>query len=335
MKKHSIIQRMLVILLAVTLFSTTLIHNSHSAKAGGISFILLSRYRNTVNIKQSFYLIAITSTGKKPTWKSSDSKVASVNTYGQVTGKRAGTCKITAKIRGAEASCTVTVCKTTIRLSAKTVSMENGACFRLSGTTSNGSPLKWKSSKRSVAQISDTGVIQALKPGETRITASADGSEQTCMVTVKKPKVTLSHTSASLYRKQSLQLSAKVSSGRMPVWKSKKTSVATINEKGLVTARKHGTAMITATVDGVTRTCELTVRSPEIRLNTDSLTMKKRKKTRLTAKVSSGNAPVWKTSKKSVAVVDQNGLVTAKKKGKCYIYVSEDGTKEQCHIQVK
>lgn len=335
MKKHSIIQRMTIILLTVTLFSTAFIHDSSYVKASGISFILLSRYQNTINIQQSFYLIAVTSNGKRPTWKSSDSKIASVNTYGKVVGKRTGNCKITAKIRGAEASCTVTVRKTEVSLSAKTVSMENGATYRLHGTTSNGSRLKWKSSKRSIAEISENGTIQALKPGETRITASADGSEQTCTVTVKKPKVTLSHTSASLYRKQTLRLSAKVSSGRKPVWKSKKNSVATVDEKGLVTARKHGTAMITVTVDGITRICELTVNPPEICLNTYSVTIKKGRKVKLTAKVSSGNTPVWSTSKKSVATVDKNGLVTARKKGKCYIYVSEDGTKERCTIQVK
>lgn len=335
MKKHSIIQRITVILLTLALFSTILTHGSPYVKASGISFVLLSRYQNTINIQQSFYLVAVTSNGKKPTWKSSDSKIASVNTYGKVTGKRAGSCKITAKIRGAEASCTVTVRKTTITLSAKTVCMENGAVYRLHGTTSNGSQLKWKSSKRSIVQVSENGTLEALKPGEARVIASADGSEQVCTVTVKKPKVTLSHTSASLYRKQTLRLSAKVSSGRKPVWKSKKTGVATVDEKGLVTARKHGTAMITATVDGITRVCELTVCSPEISLSASSITMKKGKKSKLTARVSSGNTPSWKTSKKSVATVDKNGLVTAKKKGKCYIYASEDGAKESCRILVK
>lgn len=333
-KKHSDTRRIVAILLTLAIIITTWIHYRPDARAADISFILLSRYQNTVNIGQTFYLVAVTSNGKKPTWKSSDSKVASVNTYGQVTGKKAGTCKITVKIRGAEASCQVTVRKTVICLSAKTVSMENGAVFRLSGTTSNGSRLKWKSSKRSIATVSENGTIQAVKPGETTITAATDGSEQTCRVTVRKPKVTLNYTSASLYRKHTLKLSAKVSSGRKPVWKSKKTSVATVDENGLVTAHKHGTAIITAAIDGITRICELTVQPPEIRLDTYSATIKKGEKRKLTATVSSGNTPVWKSSKKSVAVVDKNGTVTAKKKGTCYIYVSEDGAKERCDIKV-
>lgn len=334
MKKHSKFRWMVSILLTMALLATTLIKYAPDAQAANISFIILSRYHNTINIHQTFYLTGLTWGGKRPTWKSSDSKVASVNTYGQVTGKKAGTCKITGKIRGAEASCTVTVRKTAIHLSARTVSMENGASFRLTGKTSNGSLLTFKSSKRSIAEIEENGIIRAKKPGETVVTASADGSKLTCHITVRKPKVTLSRTQASLYRKQKLQLSARVSSGRSPVWKSKKTSVAVVDEKGLITARKHGTARITATIDGVTRTCELTVRSPQIRLNTYTAKMKKGTCLTLTAAVSSGNTPTWKSSKKSVATVNENGRVTARKKGTCYIYASEDGAKKRCRIRV-
>lgn len=68
----------------------------------------------------------------------------------------------------------------------------------LKGQTSNGSPISWKSQKSSVAEIDENGKISAKKPGETTITAKADGTKKTCHVTVKKPKVTLNYTSASL-----------------------------------------------------------------------------------------------------------------------------------------
>ena len=91
---------------------------------------------------------------------------------------------------------------------------------------------------------------------------------------------------------------------------------------------------ITANLDGVTKECEITVKSPMISLSKSSATIKKGKSLKLTAAVSSGNAPAWKSSKSAVASVDSMGKVTAKKKGSCYIYASEDGTKETCHIQV-
>ena len=334
MNRFSKFHRIFIILFALAFAGITSCYGYSAVKASGFSFVLLSHYNKTIQIRQSFYLAGITSNGKKPTWKSSNAKTASVNTYGKVTGKRAGTCRITAKISGAEASCLVTVKKTAIILSSKTITMENGSGYRLSGKTSNGSCLSWKSSKRSVATIDENGYIEAKKPGDTTITASADGSSCSCHVTVKKPKVTLNHTEASLYRRQTLRLTAKVSSRRAPVWKSKKSSVATVDENGVVTARKHGVALIQASVDGITRICEVTVKSPDISLSQSSVTIKKGKSIRLSAKVSSGNPPEWKSSNKKIATVDGNGKIQAKKKGSCYIYASEDGAKKKCRVRV-
>lgn len=298
------------------------------------AFIVLSSYQRTMKIGQSFYLIGIASNGKSVKWKSSNSKTASVNTYGQVTAKKAGTCKITAKITGAEASCTITVQKTEITLNYTNLTMENGSSFTLRATTSNGSEVTWKSSKSSVVTVEDNGYIEAKKPGSATITASADGSKQTCKITVKKPKVTLNETSVKLYRNQTFRLEAKVSSGLTPSFSSQKGSIASVNEKGVITAYKHGSTRIYVKIDGITRTCEVTVMSPEITLTPSKTTLKKGQTLVLQATVSSGIAPVFSSSKKSVATVDTKGKVTAVGKGTCYIYASEDGTKESCKITV-
>lgn len=42
----------------------------------------------------------------------------------------------------------------------------------------------------------------------------------------------------------------------------------------------------------------------------------------------------WKTSKKSIAVVDKNGLVTGKKKGNCVIKASSGGKNYSCKVKV-
>ncbi len=322
---------LLSLALIATLFTT---HVTSVQSAGGYALVLLSRYNCTLRIGQSCFLTGVASNGKRIVWKSSKSSVASVNTYGQITAKKAGTCKITGKVTGGEASCQVTVEKTQITLSASNLTIENGTCATIKASTSNGSPVTWKSQKSSVATIDENGRITARKTGETNLTAKADGSTKVCRLTVKKPKITLSRKSASLYRKQSLALQAKTSSGRSVTWKTKKKSVATVSKSGRVTAIKHGTAIITANLDGVTKECEITVKSPTISLSKSSATIKKGKSLKLTAAVSSGNAPAWKSSKSAVASVDSMGKVTAKKKGSCYIYASEDGTKETCHIQV-
>ncbi len=304
------------------------------ALTSDFAFIILSQYKTTADIGDQLRIAAVSSTGKSVTWKSSDSKIASVNTYGVVTAKKAGIAMITAKIKNAEASCQVTVNKTKVSISKGTASIEHGETLQLSASTSNSSPVTWKSSKKSIATVDEYGKVTGLKPGETTITASADGTSATCQVTVKLPTVRLKQTSATLYRGQTLQLSATVSSSIKPTWKTNKSSVALVDATGTVTAIKHGTAIITATVDGVTQTCEITVQKPEITLSSTELTLKKGDSATLLATVSSKNRPTWTSSNSNVISVNAYGDIKALQKGKSYIYAAEDGTKVRCAVTV-
>lgn len=191
-----------------------------------------------------------------------------------------------------------------------------------------------KAAKKSVATIDEKGVITALKPGETTITATADGTDATCVVTVKSPTVTLSKSKAVLYRKQTIKLTASVSSKISPVWKSNKKSVATVDTNGTVTAVKHGTAIITATVDGVSKSCEIIVEQPQITLTPLTLNLKSGETYSIKAAISSGNTPIWSTSNPSVATVDKGGKVKALQKGRAYIYAAEDGIKVKATVYV-
>lgn len=311
------------------------LHNPAIAMASdSFSFVLLTNYSMSLDVQEEAYLIAITSNGKLPTFKSSDTKIASVNTYGKIIAKKAGVTLITAKIRNAEASCVVSVNKTKVSISKVKVSLERGETSKLTASVSNNSKVTWKSSKKSVATVDDKGVITALKPGESTITATADGSNVTCLVTVKSPVVTLSKTNANLFRKQTLLLTATVSSGISPQWKTNKSSVATVDKSGKVTAIKHGTAIITATVDGVSKTCEIIVEQPQITLTPINLNLKVTDTYVIQATVSSGNTPVWSTSNPSVATVDKNGKVKALQKGRAYIYALEDGIKVKTTVYV-
>ncbi len=302
--------------------------------APNISCVLLSSYEKVIDIGEECYIFAWTSNGKKPTWKSSNSKVASVNTYGLVTGKRAGTAKITAKISGAEMSCRVKVNKMMITINKKSLSLERNDSVTLQASASNHAQLLWKSSKKSIAEVDEKGCITARKPGETIITVSADNTSVSCRVTVRQPKVVLNKTSITLYRGQTEKLTASVSSGITPTWRTNKKSVAIIDENGVVTAVKHGMAVITAKVDGISKICQVTVEQPEIVLSDSELNLKVGQTRQVSAKVSSGNSVVWTVSKQSVADVDKNGKVTAYAKGTCYIYATEDGVKERCRVCV-
>lgn len=223
------------------------------------AFILLTKYSKTLNIGNEFYVGAITSNGKTPTWRSSNSRIASVNTYGLVTAKKSGHAKITAKISGAEASCNVTVNKTTIHLSTSSVSLEHGETLQLRASTSNGSQIQYKSKKPSVVSVTDSGKLCGEKTGSTYVTVSADDTKVTCRVKVKKPVITLSHTTLTLAAGASARLRAKTSSGLEPEWKSNKTAVADVDDNGYIYAGKPGTARICVKLDGVKKYCTVKV----------------------------------------------------------------------------
>ena len=103
MKKLKLI---IPILLLFLLFCLSPVSAS-SRKACSIS---LNKTKVTVYKGKSTSLKAVvTGTSAKVKWKSSNSSIASVNSKGKVIGKRTGTCKITATVKGKKATCTVIV----------------------------------------------------------------------------------------------------------------------------------------------------------------------------------------------------------------------------------
>ena len=260
-QKSYLLSFIIVFCLSINLMFTT-----STASAFDIPpFVMLNTYEKTLKIGEEFFVVAITSNGKFPKFKSSNSKVASVNTYGMVTGKKAGSAKITVKTTNAEASCKIKVSKTTIELNKNKLSMERGESFSLTATSSTSTPVTFKVNRSSIISITEDGLITALKPGEATVTAMADGTKITCKVTVRKPKVTLSKTSLTLKVGESFPLTATVSSNVAPTWKSSKKSVALITEEGVITALKKGTTVITAKVDGVTKLCQVTVKDNAVK----------------------------------------------------------------------
>ena len=185
-KKHPIRR----LFLSVFLTCALLLPQTSPARAAADDFppfIVLSCYRASIPIDGEFLLAAVASNGKMPTFRSSKSSIASVNTYGVVTGKKSGTCTITAKIRRAEASCRVTVEKSVVTISKSRLTLENGASAGLSATVSTGHDVKWRSSSSAVAGVDENGTVTARTKGKATITVKVDGVSRTCRVTVKAP----------------------------------------------------------------------------------------------------------------------------------------------------
>lgn len=152
----------------------------------------------------------------------------------------------------------------------------------------------------------------------------------------------LNKKSISLNVGKTYTLKASGTKGKI-TWTSSKKSVATVSSKGVVKAKKKGTAVITAKYGKSKLTCKVTVKQPvtSIKLNKTSATLKKGSSLTLKAAVapSSANnkAVTWSSSNKKVATVSSKGVVKAVGNGNATIAVkAKDGSgkKATCKITV-
>mgnify|MGYP006070481083 FL=1 len=78
-----------------------------------------------------------------------------------------------------------------------------------------------------------------------------------------KVTLKLSASKVTLVKGKTKTLKASVKGTRSKVtWKSSRPSVASVSKNGKITAKKAGTAVITAKVKGVKKTCKVTVSNP-------------------------------------------------------------------------
>ena len=98
----------------------------------------------------------------------------------------------------------------------------------------------------------------------------------------------------------------------------------------MITAKKPGETTITVTADKTAQTCKVTVKQPTVRLDRTSASLYRKGTLRLSVSSTSKSIPRWKTNKKSVATVDNEGRVTAVKNG-----TAIDGVSKTCEVTVK
>ena len=309
-------------------------------------------------------------TDKSVTWSTSDAAVATVNANGVVTTKKAGKVTITATSNGDKTkfgSIEITVSAATVPVTsvtvagdaAMTVDGEQTLTATVAPATATDKTVTWKSSDATVATVDANGKVVAKKAGEVTITATAGGVSGTLKITVSdKAPTVIPVQSVTVTGKQELvegastTLTATVApadaTDKTVTWKSSDESVATVDKDGVVTAKKAGTVTITATAGGVSGTLHITVTakpvetvpvtSVEVTVEAGT-TVSVGKTLQATATVKPGNATnkkvTWKSSDESIATVDANGVITAKKAGKVVITAtSTDGTDKSGSVEI-
>ncbi len=243
------------------------------------------------------------------------------------------------------------------------LSLQVGGTGALTATNvSAGASVKWTYNTNGVIAVSESGNtvnVSATGAGQATITATptlngVDGDSVSCVVTVTenpKPSATISlDTQAITLKKgESRALKATVSTGATPVWTSGNKNVATVDMNGTVTAVAAGSTTITATAEGVSASCTVTVTDEQaaFSLNPASLELKKGEAKDI-AVVSNVQikSVAWGTDNPTSVTVSgtgQNGAtgrVTGVKEGNATLTVSitttdNKETKLYCKVAVK
>lgn len=189
--------RLLLILLIVAACTFGFSPKVHAATTVKIKTSKINLYvggRKTIKTK-----IKKKTSKTKLVWKSSKKSVATVNSRGRVTAKKAGKTVITVRIKGkkTKAKCTVTVGKRVTKLKIKTkksVTIRVGKKHTIKSSVSPSNALykgvTYKSANKSIATVSKKGVITSKKLGNTIITVRTKGTDKkgkrkTAKITVK------------------------------------------------------------------------------------------------------------------------------------------------------
>lgn len=284
----------------------------------------------------------------KVSWKSSNKRVATVNSGGKITGKKVGLAKITVTTNDAihaKATCKVRVIQriSSIKLSSDYLVCYVGRSKRLTAkckpANSTIKKLKWTSGDSSIARVTATGKVRALAEGNTYITATAtDGSNKKARCFVKvldavpATSIVVAQSELTMQRGDSTKLTYKVLPDNTSddlEFASDNERVARVNKKGKVTAVGTGDATITIlATSGASSTVDVNV----VALNKTELVMRQYDTENLLV-LGTSDTVTWYTSNARIVTVE-NGKVVGRAEGTAYIYAYVNGCRLNCRVTI-
>ena len=281
-------------------------------------------------------------------WSSNKPEVLTVDNKGEATGKAVGVATVTARLQEVSGQIGISVTNATIsqiQILPSSLTLAKGmngqlvAIAQLSDQTTQdvSNQVAWLSSATNVATISNLGVVSALTPGASTLSASLLGVTGSISLTVTNatlnsggltittPPLTLAAgLTAQLVATGNYSDGSTVDVTASVSWTSSDPLVASVSLTGLVSAVAPGTATITGTLDGESTSLQVTVTNAT--LNAGGLTITVPPLTLavgLTGQLSANgsysdgssrdvSADVsWSSDDPSVATVSATGLVTA------------------------
>ncbi|MGI6174366.1 MAG: Ig-like domain-containing protein [Christensenellales bacterium] len=285
-------------------------------------------------------------------WRSSKPSVAKVSSTGLVRFLKPGTAVIGVRPRTVSrgwVKCTIVV-KDSLRPTGMTLSSGNadlavGSQMTLTASLTPASAIqdvRYVTSKKSVATVTQSGVITARSVGTANIrvystrNASLYRTIRIRVTTLPAPaRITISPEDKTMNRGDTLQLVATgspASASQSFGWKSSNTAIASVTQNGLVTAKKTGRVRITCYSmqnKSVKTVRTITVLDPnkitQVTLSPSGASyLEEGEELQLTAKVlpaGASQAVTWRSSNSSAAIVT-DGKVVAKGSGTAAITAS-------------
>lgn len=299
-------------------------------------------------------------------WKSSNEKIATVDSNGKVTAislSNETPVYITASINGYSSTCKVIVSNSYVATKGISLNKSNlniliGTSEKLTATinpsNATNKDINWKSSDTSIATVDSNGNVTAKKVGTVIITVSSSKYTATCRVnivdTVSLKGISINKKSLTIKEQASETLKITYTpsnaTNKKITWRSSNTNVAKVDSNGKVTGIKAGSATITAISKdgGYVSECKVTVEALSKKVTSISLDKKELNltvgdettiKATITPSYAENKNVKWESSDESIATV-KDGVVTARKKGTTEIKViSEDGNKEAiCKVTI-
>lgn len=276
-------KKLFVVILA---FAAVGCAKSASSDPVRVSGVELNFNTYTLALNDKFQLEATVNpsdaTNKNVTWRSSNTNIVSISDTGLVSAVGIGTAKVfvVTEENSFFDTCDITVIANVVHvekvtLNKTTLSIKQGGSSTITATISpsnaSNKNVTWFSSDTSVATVKN-GLVTGVSKGEATITAkSVDGGiTATCNVSITEPThvsgITLSSSTLTLKQGNTATLTATISPSdaydKSVSWSSSNTSIASVDQKGVVTAGNTiGNVAITATTTdgGYQATCTVTV----------------------------------------------------------------------------
>ena len=312
----------------------------------------------------------INATNKSLTWKSSNTKVATIDKNGKVKALKVGNATITATSTdgsNVSAQCKIKVVQrvTKIKLNKSIINLsKKGKTAKLKATVlpnnAYNKSVTWKSNNTKVVTVDKNGKIKATtNKGTTYVNAIAkDGRKIRTRILVvvgkKVKKITLNKTSVTLNRgakNRTFQLKKAIKNKNATYkgvsWYSSNKNVATVNSNGKVTIKHRGKVVITVKAkDGSNKSakCKFTVKQLVTKLSYNNKKqvkeVYKNKTIKFAVTVTPSNANnkglTYSSSNKKVATVNSKGVIKGIKAGTVTITAkAKDGSRKAVKLTVK